>query len=164
MTVSHIFFGFVFEEHQPELICNTLAMEDIMRQEKINIIAGCAGILIAAAGGLCLGFSMDPYFEKGFYALPLGRYLLKAGHTHGMPIALYNLIIGSLLPNLELTDTGKKWCSRLAVCAFIMPIGLVLRGITGGAMTFAPVVLAGALCFLSSIVLVMKGVPGNNPN
>jgi len=135
-----------------------------MRQGKINIMAGCAGILIAAVGGFCLGFSMDPYFAKGFYALPLGRYLLKAGHTHGMPIALYNLIIGSLLENLKLTDAGKKWCSRLAVCAFIMPLGLVLRGMTDGAMTFAPVVLLGALCFLSSIVLVMKGALGNNPD
>jgi hypothetical protein len=134
-----------------------------MRQGRINILAGCVGILLAAVGGFCLGFSMDPYFDKGFYALPLGRYLLKAGHTHGMPIALYNLIIGSLLENLKLTDTGKKWCSRLAVCAFIMPIGLVLRGITDGAMTFAPVVLLGAFCFLSSIVMVMKGASGNSP-
>jgi hypothetical protein len=133
-----------------------------MRQGRINIIAGCVGILIAAVGGFCFGFSMDPYFDKGFYAVPLGRYLLKAGHTHGMPISLYNLIIGSLLENLTLTDTAKKWCSTLAVLAFIMPVGLALRGLTDGAMTFAPVVLLGSLCFLASVVMVMKGALGKD--
>lgn len=133
-----------------------------MRSGRINVLAGCAGILLAAAGGICLGFSMDPYFDKGFYAVPLGRYLLKAGHTHGMPLALYNLIIGSLLENLALTDKARKWCSLLAVLAFIMPVGLVLRGLTGGAMTFAPVVLLGSLCFLASVVMVMKGAVGKD--
>ena len=133
-----------------------------MRHGRINIIAGCVGILLAGVSGFCLGFSMDPYFDKGFYAVPLGRYLLKAGHTHGMQIALYNLIIGSLLENLALTDRVKKWCSTLAVLAFIMPIGLVLRGLTDGAMTFAPVVLLGSLCFLTSVVMVMKGAVGKD--
>ncbi len=129
-----------------------------MHSGRINILAGCIGILLAAIGGFCLGFSMDVYFEKGFYAVPLGRYLLKAGHTHGMPVALYNLIIGSLVEKLSLTDKGKKWCSWLAVLAFIMPIGLALRGLTNGAMTFAPVVLVGSVCFLASAVMVMKGI------
>jgi len=133
-----------------------------MGQGRINIIAGCIGILLAGVGGFCLGFSMDPYFDKGFYAVTLGRYLLKAGHTHGMPIALYNLIIGSLLGNLTLTDGVKKWCSTLAVLSFIMPIGLALRGLTDGAMTFAPVVLLGSLCFLASVVMVMKGAVGKD--
>jgi hypothetical protein len=133
-----------------------------MGQGRINVIAGCIGLLLAAAGGIILGFSMDPYFDKGFYALPLGRYLLKSGHTHGMPIALYNLIVAGLLEKLSLTEKGRKWCSRLAVLGFIMPVGLVLRGMTDGAMTFAPVVLLGSICFLSSIVLVMKGALGKS--
>ncbi len=132
-----------------------------MRSGRINILVGGLGILLAAIGGFFLGFSMDAYFDKGFYAVPLGRYLLKAGHTHGMPVALYNLIIGSLIEKLSLTDKGKKWCSWLAVLAFIMPIGLVLRGLTNGAMTFAPVVLLGSLCFLASAVMVMKGAAAN---
>ncbi|MFZ5572558.1 MAG: hypothetical protein ACOZF0_19325 [Thermodesulfobacteriota bacterium] len=49
-----------------------------------------------------------------------------------------------------------------AVFGFIMPVGLVLRGITDGAMTFAPVVLLGAICFLSSIAMVMKGAAGKS--
>ncbi|NTW59060.1 MAG: hypothetical protein HGA43_07830 [Nitrospirae bacterium] len=38
-----------------------------------------------------------------------------------------------------------------------MPAGLVLRGVTDGAMTFTPVVMIGALFFLSSAAVLIKG-------
>jgi len=41
--------------------------------------------------------------------------------------------------------------------AFLMPIGLVLRGIDNGAMRFAPVVMIGALSFLFSVGVMIKG-------
>jgi hypothetical protein len=49
----------------------------------------------------------------------------------------------------------------VGVLAFIMPLGLVLRGLDGGAMTFAPVVMAGALCFLASAAVLIKGALAN---
>ena len=122
-----------------------------------NIIAGGVAIFVAAFGGMALGFTMDAYFEKGFYAMPLTRLLVKAGHTHGMPFALYNILIGSLVDRLALSDAWKKRCSVAAILAFIMPLGLVLRGIDSGAMRFAPVVMTGALCFLASVGIVIKG-------
>lgn len=128
-----------------------------MNGGRLNVIVGGIVILICSMGGFCLGFSMEAFFEKGVYAITLPRLLLKAGHTHGMPFALYNLIIGVLLPHLALGDTGKKWCSILSVLSFIMPIGLILRGVTDGAMTFAPVALLGAVFFMSSIILVIIG-------
>lgn len=128
-----------------------------MNSGKSNIIAGGLVVIIAGLGGFALGFSMDPYFGKGFYAIPLGRLLLKAGHTHAMPLALYNILIGSLLDRLTLSNKLKTLCSVLAVLSFIMPVGLILRGITDGAMTFAPVVLAGSLCFLASAAIMVKG-------
>jgi len=33
---------------------------------RLNIIAGGIGIVLAGLGGFALGFTMDPYFEKGF--------------------------------------------------------------------------------------------------
>ena len=128
-----------------------------MRIGRKNIIAGGIVIFIGAFGGFALGFSIDPYFEKGFYAVPLARFLLKAGHSHGMPFALYNLILGGMIDRLNLSDHLKKWCSILGVLAFVMPVGLILRGLTGGAMTFAPVAMLGALFFLSSAGLVIYG-------
>jgi hypothetical protein len=121
------------------------------------VIVGGVAILLGALGGFVLGFSQEPFFEGGFYTMPYGRFFLRGAHTHGMPFALYSLIIGLMLDRLVLTEKWKKYCSLLVVLAFVMPIGLILRGATGGATTFAPVVLLGALCFLASIVIVIKG-------
>lgn len=128
-----------------------------MHYGRNNIVVGGIIIFIGAFVGFALGFSIDPYFEKGFYAVPLARFLLKAGHSHGMPFALYNLILGSMIDRLVLSDSLKKWCSTLGILAFIMPVGLILRGMTGGAMTFAPVALLGAIFFLSSAALMIYG-------
>lgn len=128
-----------------------------MNLGRLNIVAGGVVIIVAGLGGFALGFTMVPYFDKGFYAIPLGRVLLKAGHTHGMPMAFYNIIVGSLIERLPLTDKWKKWCSITTLLSFIMPLGLILRGVTDGAMTFAPVVLIGSLCFFASAAIMVKG-------
>jgi len=121
-----------------------------------NIIIGGIFMFIAAFGGMALGFTMDAYFTQGFYALPLPRVLMKAGHTHGMPFALYNLIFGSLIDRLVLDDKWKKIGSRLAMFSFIMPVGLVVRGMAGGSMAIAPIVMIGAVCLLASAAVLIK--------
>ena len=133
-----------------------------MKFGRFNIIVGGVVIFLSTVGGFALGFSMDQYFEKGFYAIPLSRVLLKAGHTHSMPFAFYNIIIGSLLGQLGLTDKWKKRCSFFTILSLLMPVGLILRGLTDGAMTFARVVLIGALFFVSSAAIMIKGTLSNN--
>lgn len=128
-----------------------------MHYGRVNIIAGGAVIFLGALGGFALGFTMDPYFEKGFYAIPLTRVLIKAGHTHGMPFALYNILIGSLVDRLSLSAQWKKRCSRAAVLAFLMPIGLLARGLDNGAIRFAVLVSLGAVFFLASAGIMIRG-------
>ena len=128
-----------------------------MKFGRLNIIVGAMAVFLSTLGGFVLGFTMDPFFEKGFYAIPMTRVLLKAGHTHSMPFAFYNIIIGSLVDHLPLTDPWKKRCSLFTVLTLIMPVGLILRGMTGGALTFAPVVLIGALFFMGSAAILIKG-------
>ena len=132
-----------------------------MKFGRLNIIVGGIVIFLSTIGGFFLGFTMDHFFERGFYAIPLGRVLLKAGHTHSMPFAFYNIIIGSLVDRLSLNDKWKKRCSFFTILSLIMPIGLILRGITDGAMTFAPVVLIGAIFFIGSSAIMIKGVISN---
>jgi len=67
-----------------------------------------------------------------------------------------------LVDKLALNDKWKKRCSLFTILSLIMPIGLILRGITDGAMTFAPVVLIGALFFVSSAAIMIKGAMSNN--
>jgi len=128
-----------------------------MNSGRLNIIVGGIVLILAGFGGFALGLTMDAYFEKGFYALPYGRLLVKAGHTHGMPLSLYNILIGSLVDRLALTPKWKRACSITAVGSLIMPFGLILRGATDGSMTFAPVVMIGAFCLLISAAIVVKG-------
>ena len=131
-----------------------------MQTGRWNIVVAGSFIFVFALLGFFLGFTMEPYFEKGFYAMPYARALLKGGHTHGMPLALYNLLVGVLLGRLVLSDQWKKWCSALAMLSFFMPLGLILRGLTNGAMTFAPVAMFGILCFLASAAILIKGALG----
>ena len=80
-----------------------------MKYGRMNIIAGGVVLFAASSGGFALGFTMNPYFDRGYYAIPLARLLLKAGHTHGMPFALYNLLIGSLVDRMAMTTGGRKY-------------------------------------------------------
>jgi hypothetical protein len=132
-----------------------------MKFGRLNIIVGGIVIFLSTIGGFFLGFTMYHFFERSFYAIPLGRVHLKAGHTHSMPFAFYNIIIGSLVDRLSLNDKWKKRCSLFTILSLIMPIGLVLRGMTDGAMTFAPVVLIGAIFFIGSSAIMIKGVISN---
>ena len=63
----------------------------------------------------------------------------------------------ALVDRLALEEKWKNRCSLLALLSFIMPVGLILRGMTDGAMLFAPVALIGALCFLLSAAVMIKG-------
>jgi hypothetical protein len=128
-----------------------------MNSGRLNIIVGGIVLILAGLGGFALGSTMSSYFEKGVYLIPLGRLLLKAGHTHGMPLALYNILIGSLVDRLALSAKWKRGCSITAVGSLFLPVGLILRGTTDGAMTFAPVAMIGAFCLLISAAIMVKG-------
>ncbi len=128
-----------------------------MKQGRLNIILGSAVIIVAGIGGFALGFTVEHHFVLGHYSPGLARFLTKAGHSHGMPMAFYNLIVGGLIDRFGLGEGEMKWCSWLAAGAFLMPLGLLLRGLDGGALTFAPVTLVGGLSFMASAALILKG-------
>ena len=128
-----------------------------MKQGRLNIILGSAIIIVAGIGGFALGFTIEHHFVLGHYSPNLPRFLTKAGHSHGMPMAFYNLIVGGLIDRLVLTDSAKTWCSRFAAGALLMPLGLLLRGLDGGAFTFAPVALLGGLSLMASAAILLKG-------
>lgn len=125
-----------------------------MELQRFNLLVGGLVIVLSGLGAFALGLTYNEFFSKGFYAIPITRALLKAGHTHSMPFGLYNLIVALLLPALAASPGRKRAISWLAVAALIMPIGLILRGLTGGAQTFAPLGIAGGLCFIISALLL----------
>ncbi len=128
-----------------------------MKIGAINVAVGGATLILGAVFGFWLGFSLDPFLEQGFYAMTLERVLLRAGHTHGMPIALLNLIVGGLVDHLNLRSRWRRYCSWLAIGALIMPLGLILRGLSGGSMLFVPVVGLGALSLMACAAILLWG-------
>ncbi len=126
-------------------------------QGKRNLIAGAIAIILGSLGGFALGFTYQTFFVDGTYAPTLVRSLVKAGHTHGLLFALYNLIIGLLVDRLQLGLRAKQTLSWLAVVSLVMPIGLIARGLDGGGMTFAPVAMIGAFSFVGSAVVLLIG-------
>jgi hypothetical protein len=128
-----------------------------MKFGRVNIITGAVVIFIATFAGFAMGKTLDGNFTEGFYKMSFARALAKAGHTHGMLFAYFNLIVGGLVDRLELTDKLKKWLSALAIGALLLPIGVATRGIMGGSAAPEPVAMLGALCYLSAAALILKG-------
>lgn len=129
-----------------------------MRYGRLNIIAGAAGLVICALGGMALGFTFDRFaVQDGNHLLTLTRFYLREGHSHGMPISMLNLVIGLLVDRLALSDRSKRACSWLAVAAFVLPLGLAAKGAAGAAADFPPFGLIGVVGLLGSAVLLIIG-------
>ena len=133
-----------------------------MKSGRFNIIAGACFIILGMVGGMALGFSAEHSFSAGYYQMSFARFLTRAGHTHGMPMGLYNIIIGIVMTRLVLSDKEKTILAWLGLGFALMPVGLLLRGMTAPAMTFAPVVMLGAISLLGSLVLLIKGAKFSN--
>ncbi|PJZ69867.1 hypothetical protein CH373_13565 [Leptospira perolatii] len=129
-----------------------------MKIGKFNLIVGATGLLIAACGGLVLGATFDQYsVRNGDHLLSLVRFYLREGHSHGMPISLYNLIIGLYVDKLELPNKGKWTLAIAAACGLLLPVGLAIKGAAGAPAEFPPVGMPGVLGMLVSIILLLVG-------
>jgi hypothetical protein len=130
-----------------------------MRFGRLNIVVGAVMLLLGALGGLLLGATFDAQSVKdGVHVLPLARFFVREGHSHTMPFALLNLCIGLLVDRLALSDVWKRACSWLAVLAFVLPIGLEIRGLMGAPADFPPIPVLGVVGFIGAVALVAIGM------
>jgi hypothetical protein len=129
-----------------------------MKTGKLNLYLGPLVMIAAAIGGLALGRTMDPYFANGYAQIPLWRYLTKAGHTHGMPFGLINIVFGLVIARLTCSDRIKQFASAFTAFAILLPIGTCLRGLTQGAKVPEILAMLGGLCFLAACVLLIIGL------
>jgi hypothetical protein len=129
-----------------------------MKYGRLNIVFGAAGLLLAGMGGLALGATFDTYSVKdGDHVLSIVRFYLREGHSHGMPISLFNLIIGSFIDRLALSDRSKRICSIAAIFGLMLPIGLVLKGASGADPNFPPVGMIGVIGLLTAASFTLIG-------
>ncbi|ABJ80148.1 hypothetical protein IQB76_01415 [Leptospira borgpetersenii serovar Hardjo-bovis] len=125
---------------------------------KINVIAGFTAMLLAAMGGFALGATFDTNVVKDEqYILSIVRFYLREGHSHGMPIAMYNMIVGLWIDKVALSNRSKLIASWAAVCGLLLPVGLALKGAAGAPANFPPVGLPGILGMFTSIILLLIG-------
>lgn len=127
---------------------------------KRNAIAAGILFLVSAFLGMYFGMNFDLRFPEAFndhYLISHGDAMMRAAHTHGMPFALYNLLLAIVIPYLKLSDKMKNFMSWSGILMIIMPIALFLRGVTYPATTFDLVGFFGATFFLITSILLVIG-------
>jgi hypothetical protein len=129
---------------------------------KRNVIAAAILFLASAFVGMSIGMNYDVRFPSeydGYYMIEKGSAMIRAAHTHGMPFALYNLILAFVIPFLGFTNKMKNITSWSGILMIIMPIALFSRGLIYPATTLDFVGFIGATFFLlTSIMLIIGAV------
>ena len=127
---------------------------------KRNAIAAAILFLISAFIGMSIGMNFDIRFPAeydGYYMVKKGEAMIRAAHTHGMPFALYNLILAFVIPFLGLSDKLKNLASWSGILMIIMPVALFSRGMIYPATALDFVGFIGATFFLLTSILVLIG-------
>jgi hypothetical protein len=107
---------------------------------------------------MALGLTFDVYSVRdGNHVLSVVRFYLREGHSHGMPIALFNLVVGALVDRLGLADRSKRICSLAAIVGLVLPLGLALKGASGASSSFPPIGLIGVFGLLTSACFLLAG-------
>jgi len=125
-----------------------------------NAIAAGILFLVSAFLGMYFGMNFDLRFPEAFndhYMILHADSMIRAAHTHGMPFALYNLLLAFVIPYLGLSDKLKNLMSWSGILMIIMPIALFIRGVIYPSTTFDFVGFIGAAFFLLTSVLLVIG-------
>lgn len=131
-----------------------------MKIYKRNAIAAGLLFLLSALVGMSIGMNYDLRFPdsyNGHYMIQKGEAMIRAAHTHGMPFALYNLILAFVIPLLGFSDKMKNLTSWFGILMIIMPLALFLRGMVYPATTFDMLGFVGATFFLLTSVFIIIG-------
>lgn len=126
-----------------------------MLNGRFNIYLGLAVLVVAALAGFALGQSLEPYYKNGYGQIPLWRYLIKVGHTHGMPFGLINIVFGLLIGRAQCSATLKRAGALLTAASLCLPLGVALRGFTEGAKFTEGIAMVGGFSFLAACVVMV---------
>ncbi|PCH96256.1 MAG: hypothetical protein COB85_03705 [Bacteroidetes bacterium] len=130
-----------------------------MKLRIANIRFGVTGLFVTAVmGGMALGGTFDSQsVQDGNHLLALARFYIREGHSHGNFMCLFNLFVGIILNNLELSERMKKICSYSAMIAIFLPLGLALKGFAGAPADFPPIGLIGIIGVATALIILIIG-------
>lgn len=138
-----------------------------MTTGRFNMYLGLVVMILATIVGFALGQSLEQYYKAGYGQIPLWRYLIKAGHTHGMPFGLINIVFGLLIGRSDGSSNIKRVAALSAALALLLPVGVSLRGVTEGAKFAEGIAMVGGFSLLASCVtmffIVRKQSSGRLP-
>jgi hypothetical protein len=134
---------------------------DVAREEvdvttgRFNIILGLLVLVAAGVAGLALGQTLEPYYANGYGQITLWRYLTKAGHTHGMPFGIINIVFGILIGRAACSEALKRAGAILTALALALPVGVALRGLTAGAAYARPIAMIGGMALMAACFVMI---------
>lgn len=129
-----------------------------MTTGKWNVYLGLLVMIAAAFGGFALGSTAEPFFASGHAEIPFWRFLTRAGHTHGMPFGLINVVVGLLITRLGCSQGLKRSLSLVAALSILLPLGVALRGITHGARFAEALAAVGGFSLVAACLVALVGV------
>ena len=128
---------------------------------KRNAIAAALLFLVSAGIGMSFGMNFDIRFPAeydGYYMIKKGEAMMRAAHTHGMPFALYNLILALVIPFLGFSDKMKNLTSWFGIIMIIMPVALFMRGMVYPETYLDMIGFVGAFFFVLTSVFLLIGI------
>lgn len=130
-----------------------------MKLRIANIQFGFVALFISAGvGGMALGGTFNAQsVQDGNHLLSLTRFYIREGHSHGNFMAFFNLFVGLILNNLNLSETLKKVASYAAMAAIFLPIGLFVTGMMGAPANPPPIGVIGILGIVVALVILIIG-------
>ncbi len=125
---------------------------------RLNFFVGAGGMLVAVMAALVLGITFEAYGQRdGDYAFSVVRFFLRFAHTHGMPLSLYNLIVGLALLHLTLSKLEVQVASWGAALTWTVPLVMTAKGAAGAPPGFPHIEIIGIIGLVVSATVLLRG-------
>lgn len=125
---------------------------------RINFVIGSGGIILAVVAALALGITFEKHgTQQDLYLFTTARFFLRFSHTHGMPLSLYNLIVGLALVRLPLSLREARIAAWGAASTWVVPLVMTLKGAAGAPPDFPHVEIVGIVGMVASAIVLLRG-------
>ena len=132
--------------------------EHTKKSARLALIVGSSGMIAGVVAALALGITFEEHGTRDeLYLFTVVRFFLRFSHTHGMPLSLYNLIVGLALLSLPLSTNQARWAAWGAALTWTVPLVMTVKGALGAPPGFPHVEIIGIVGLVVSAVILARG-------